>query len=153
MLIAVLFCLFFFSSRRRHTRCALVTGVQTCALPISGQAVLIRNATVHTATSSGTLQDADVLVRDGRIAAVGQGLSAAGARVVDAQGKPLTPALFGGISGIGIEEVSGEDRTNDNAIALGAGDKAMEVRPECDVTLAYNPDEVLVPVTRVASVG
>src|SRR3546814_5773219 len=28
--------LFFFSSRRRHTRCALVTGVQTCALPICG---------------------------------------------------------------------------------------------------------------------
>src|SRR3546814_1478373 len=27
-------CCFFFSSRRRHTRCALVTGVQTCALPI-----------------------------------------------------------------------------------------------------------------------
>src|SRR3546814_7289684 len=26
---------FFFSSRRRHTRCALLTGVQTCALPIS----------------------------------------------------------------------------------------------------------------------
>src|SRR3546814_7691694 len=30
-----LVCTFFFSSRRRHTRCALVTGVQTCALPIS----------------------------------------------------------------------------------------------------------------------
>src|SRR3546814_16696876 len=29
------FVCFFFSSRRRHTRCALVTGVQTCALPIS----------------------------------------------------------------------------------------------------------------------
>src|SRR3546814_8445094 len=29
---------FFFSSRRRHTRCALVTGVQTCALPIYGDA-------------------------------------------------------------------------------------------------------------------
>src|SRR3546814_2872941 len=29
-----LFSSFFFSSRRRHTRCALVTGVQTCALPI-----------------------------------------------------------------------------------------------------------------------
>src|SRR3546814_1256785 len=28
------FIMFFFSSRRRHTRCALVTGVQTCALPI-----------------------------------------------------------------------------------------------------------------------
>src|SRR3546814_7026533 len=31
-----LFVWFVFSSRRRHTRCALVTGVQTCALPISG---------------------------------------------------------------------------------------------------------------------
>src|SRR3546814_14410026 len=29
-----MFIFFFFSSRRRHTRCALVTGVQTCALPI-----------------------------------------------------------------------------------------------------------------------
>src|SRR3546814_5143434 len=29
-----MFGFFFFSSRRRHTRCALVTGVQTCALPI-----------------------------------------------------------------------------------------------------------------------
>src|SRR3546814_3234257 len=28
-------CCFFFSSKRRHTGCALVTGVQTCALPIS----------------------------------------------------------------------------------------------------------------------
>src|SRR3546814_9032091 len=35
-------CLFFFfSSRRRHTRCALVTGVQTCALPISPTVALI----------------------------------------------------------------------------------------------------------------
>src|SRR3546814_10908941 len=31
-----MYFLFFFSSRRRHTRCALVTGVQTCALPIYG---------------------------------------------------------------------------------------------------------------------
>src|SRR3546814_10426633 len=31
---------FFVSSRRRHTRCALVTGVQTCALPISGFGLL-----------------------------------------------------------------------------------------------------------------
>src|SRR3546814_5548386 len=42
----VLFSVFFFSSRRRHTRCALVTGVQTCALPISAQygGTLGRNA-------------------------------------------------------------------------------------------------------------
>src|SRR3546814_3068739 len=41
------YCLiFFFSSRRRHTRCALVTGVQTCALPISSfEADLILQST------------------------------------------------------------------------------------------------------------
>src|SRR3546814_2410777 len=35
-------CLFFFSSRRRHTRCALVTGVQTCALPIYGLHYMVK---------------------------------------------------------------------------------------------------------------
>src|SRR3546814_7514419 len=40
VVMRVLFLVFFFSSRRRHTRCALVTGVQTCALPISQLAML-----------------------------------------------------------------------------------------------------------------
>src|SRR3546814_2440869 len=41
-----LFLFFFFSSRRRHTRCALVTGVQTCALPIfqAQDQLLVRRA-------------------------------------------------------------------------------------------------------------
>src|SRR3546814_9476767 len=34
MFVVLVYCVFFFSSRRRHTRCALVTGVQTCALSI-----------------------------------------------------------------------------------------------------------------------
>src|SRR3546814_7141388 len=34
MVFCFVYLFFFFSSRRRHTRCALVTGVQTCALPI-----------------------------------------------------------------------------------------------------------------------
>src|SRR3546814_5279772 len=42
MLVILVLCLFFFffSSRRRHTMCALVTGVQTCALPILGMTKL-----------------------------------------------------------------------------------------------------------------
>src|SRR3546814_5037401 len=40
--------LFFFSSRRRHTRCALVTGVQTCALPISCSTAQLAGWTVPT---------------------------------------------------------------------------------------------------------
>src|SRR3546814_19006724 len=44
---------FFFSSRRRHTSCALVTGVQTCALPISSSAA--KNKVPPTSTSSSGL--------------------------------------------------------------------------------------------------
>src|SRR3546814_3218617 len=42
---------FFFSSRRRHTRCALVTGVQTCALPISDRDDTSLAAAALTATA------------------------------------------------------------------------------------------------------
>src|SRR3546814_9869821 len=41
MSLYVLVWLFVFSSRRLHTRCALVTGVQTCALPICGPLLLL----------------------------------------------------------------------------------------------------------------
>src|SRR3546814_4936705 len=41
------FLAFFFSSRRRHTRCALVTGVQTCALPISARLLTVNNRAVQ----------------------------------------------------------------------------------------------------------
>src|SRR3546814_14669718 len=43
----MLLVFFFFSSRRRHTRCALVTGVQTCALPIYVLTSNRRLATEH----------------------------------------------------------------------------------------------------------
>jgi imidazolonepropionase-like amidohydrolase len=115
--------------------------------------LLIRNATVHTASKRGTLQATDVLVKYGRIAAIGKHLPAGNAQVVDAQGKPLTPTLFGGITDIGVEEVSGESATVDETLALGANAADMQVRPEFDVTLAYNPESVLVPVARVEGIG
>src|SRR3546814_2915758 len=47
-----MFFIFFFASRRRHTRCALVTGVQTCALPICFQHLLMEKPlkTLHNIT-------------------------------------------------------------------------------------------------------
>src|SRR3546814_9098761 len=55
---------FFFSSRRRHTRCALVTGVQTCALPI----YLRKRAQLHRA---GGRTHADHDQGDGQIGVIG----------------------------------------------------------------------------------
>src|SRR3546814_7263899 len=48
--------MFFFSSRRRHTRCALVTGVQTCALPISQRRL---QPGAHRPSLCGTLQHSE----------------------------------------------------------------------------------------------
>src|SRR3546814_20737934 len=50
------FVFFFFSSRRRHTRCALVTGVQTCALPISSFAQGFCTGTIRATASITTIE-------------------------------------------------------------------------------------------------
>ncbi len=134
----------------------LATTLAAALLAFAGSATaqdfLIRNATVHTAGARGTLKGADVLVRNGRIAAVGTNLEGGNATVIEADGRALTPALFGGITGIGIEEVSGEGSTVDASLSLAAPEE-MSVRPEFDVTLAYNPGSALVPVARVEGIG
>jgi hypothetical protein len=114
-----------------------------------GADVLIRDATVHTVSSRGTLEHADVLIRDGRIAAVGASLSAAGAAVIDAKSRPLTPGLFGGLTAIGLMEVPAEGQTDDSGIAFAAPAWQQQWRPELDVTLAFNPRSSLVPVARI----
>ena len=140
------------ASGHRSTRTRLALGASLLLLALGAQAqdVLIRNATVHTVGTRGTLQNADVLVRGGVIESVGTALAApAGTTVVEASGRPLTPALFGGITDIGIEEVSGESSTVDHTLKLGE----QPLRPEFDVTLAYNPASILVPVTRLEGIG
>ena len=133
-------------------RIALAAALLALAGTTAAQDLLVRNATVHTATARGTLKGTDVLVRDGRIAAIGSGLDAGNATVVEAAGRSLTPAMFGGITGIGIEEVSGESSTVDASLSLAAP-PAMAVRPEFDVTLAYNPASAVLPVARVEGIG
>ncbi|MCI0436626.1 MAG: amidohydrolase, partial [Gemmatimonadetes bacterium] len=60
--------------------------------PAHADSVLIRNAIVHTMGSAGTLANTDILVIDGTIEALGRALDApAQARVIDAQGQPVTP--------------------------------------------------------------
>lgn len=63
--------------------------------PAQPAAVLVRNATVWTAGPQGTLANADVLVRGGRIAAVGRSIAApAGAVVIDGTGKHVAPGII-----------------------------------------------------------
>ena len=122
----------------------------SCATLANAQTVLIRGATVHTVAEQGVLNNTDVLIRDGKIAAIGSGLGApSDATSVDAKGRALTPGLFGGLSGIGAEEVTLEPTTADAGVILNAPAFEMQWRPEFDVTAAYNARSVLVPIARI----
>jgi imidazolonepropionase-like amidohydrolase len=70
--------------------------------PASAPATLIQNAVVLTGTGS-RLEHGDVLIEDGKIAAVGTGLSPpAGARIVDAKGRTVTPGIIDIHSHLGV---------------------------------------------------
>src|SRR3546814_125807 len=78
-------CVFFFSSRRRHTRCALVTGVQTCALPIYACSQLGVRVELGTGVAgfSGDDRLEEVLASDGRRFAADNALVCIGAEPED----------------------------------------------------------------------
>lgn len=119
--------------------------LQTQAAPAAP--VLIRDATVHTMTAAGVLSHTDVLIRDGRIAELGRALTApVGAKVIDAGGRPLTPGLFGGVGHLGLEEIGLEPTVDDYSLKLGA------MRPEFDVTSAFDPDSVVLGVGRLGGI-
>ncbi len=85
------------------------------------QTILIKNATVWTNEAEGILQGADILLRNGKIAAVGKNLSASDAKVIDGTGKHLTPGIIDEHSHIaaasineGAQSVTSEVRIGDN---------------------------------------
>jgi imidazolonepropionase-like amidohydrolase len=86
------------------------------------ETILIRNATVWTNEAQGVIKNADVLLKDGKIAAVGQGLTApAEAKVIDGTGKHVTAGIIDEHSHIaaasineGGQSVTSEVRISDN---------------------------------------
>jgi imidazolonepropionase-like amidohydrolase len=85
------------------------------------ETILIKNATVWTNEAEGVLQNADVLIKNGKIAGVGKNLSDASARVIDGTGKHVTPGVIDEHSHIaaasineGGQSVTSEVRIADN---------------------------------------
>ncbi len=90
---------------------------------------LFKGATVWTQGSQGVLENADVLVRDGKIARVGRGLDAPrGAVVVDAAGKHLTPGLI--------------DCHSHTAIRGGVNEGSNNVTAEVRIQDVVDPDDI-----------
>lgn len=85
------------------------------------ETILIKNATVWTNEKEGVIKNTDVLLKNGKIAAVGKNLSEAGARVIDGTGKHVTPGIIDEHSHIaassineGGQSVTSEVRIKDN---------------------------------------
>jgi imidazolonepropionase-like amidohydrolase len=106
------------------------------------QTVAITNAHILTAGPKGEIANGTIVVKDGKIAAVGADVRApAGAQVVDAKGQVVTPGFLAVNSALGATEVSalGNDLSV-NDPKLGAA---------FDVSYALNPESVLIPVARL----
>ncbi len=113
------------------------------------QTTAIMNGAVHTVTN-GVIENGDVIIEDGRIVQVGADLSPpAGATVVDATGKVVTPGIFAPISTIGIEEIGLDAEANDSSPERGAG---FPLGAALDAVDAYRPMSTLIPVNRAGGV-
>ena len=112
--------------------------------------LLITNGLVFTGDDTPPNQ-LDILIEDGLIEAVASDLSTAEAdQVIDAAGRPVTPALFAGITAAGLSEIgmvyeAVDSRLNELYTGL--------MHPEFDVRKAYNPLSSVVPVTRIEGYG
>ncbi len=128
-----------------RTSLRLTTALLTLAASAaSAQTTAITNATVHTVGPDGTLDNATIVIENGRIVEVGTGIQVpAGAEVIDASGKIVSPGLFSPMGQLGLSEVSAVAGTND---AVQRGD---DFTAGFDVADAYNRRSVLIPISRI----
>ena len=125
--------------------CALVLGGPLASIEACAEALFVNDATIHTMARGVVLQNADILVRDGRVKAIARELPVpSDAAVIEAEGRPVTPGLFAGISQLGLVEITLE-------VPGGAPGQppATDLRPEFDVTRIYDPLSSTIPVTRI----
>jgi imidazolonepropionase-like amidohydrolase len=129
--------------RRRFIATALVL---TC-ISARAETIAIVHAKAWTLTAATSVENATVVVSDGKIASVAaDGAAPAGARVIDAKGRPLTPGLVHPATHLGLLEVSAATDTVDT------GTKAASLGADFDVQYAINPNSALVQLARADGV-
>lgn len=111
-----------------------------------GETLLIKGGKVHTLADAGTLESADILVRDGRVEVVAPSLGTSADRVIDARGKVVTPGVIAPVSELGLVEIGAASATNDYAVSGESIGSAFDPLP------AYNPKSTLIPFNRAGGV-
>lgn len=112
------------------------------ASPVAAQTLAVVNAEAWTMESDQPVRNATILIENGRITSVSEGGAApAGATVIDARGKPVTPGFVNAATQIGLVEVASADDTRDQA-------STDERSPGYDVSRALNGNSTLVSLAR-----
>lgn len=138
---------------RRALRLALLGSLPFAAPALAGPEwtpatptrFALTGGTVHT-VSGGVLENATVLVDDGRITAVGTGLAApSDATVYDCRGKHVYPGFIAANTMLGLIEVGTIEGSNDTQ-------ETGDVNPNIRAEVMINPDSDLLPVARLNGV-
>jgi imidazolonepropionase-like amidohydrolase len=128
---------------------ALLAASALCAalaLPAAAQTIAITGGTVALGDGSAPIQNGTVVIRDGRVVAAGQSVAVpAGAQVVNAAGKWVTPGIIAGFSRLGLVDVDAVSGANDQS-SDGPFSAALDIAP------AINPNAAPVPINRAEGV-
>ena len=105
----------------------------------------LTHAKIFTLAGS-TIEDGTLIIRDGKIAAVGVGLDIpAGAQVIDAKGLQVYPGLFDPITQMGLREIGAVSATVDST-------ETGSYNPDVVAATAVSPSSEHIPVTRAAGI-
>ena len=119
---------------------ALILLLFSWTLPARAETVLLTGATVHT-VSGPTLSPGQVLIRDGRIEAVGTAIPSKADKVVKLEGRHLYPGLIAASTSLGLIEIDAVRATRD-------ANEVGDYTPDVESWVAVNPDSELIPVAR-----
>jgi len=99
--------------------------------------LLLKNAKIHTATDKGTIEKADILIRDGIIVKIGKNIVSYRAVVEDLSGKVISPGLIAPQTQLGIVEIELIPETRD--------DRSDIYSAGLSIDSAFNPSSTLIP--------
>lgn len=109
--------------------------------PASAETVAIINARLETATAAGTIPSGTIVLKDGKIVAVGAGVTPpADARVIDAAGRVVTPGLIAPSTNLTVSEIEAVRETRDD----GSG----KLTAGFDISYGVNPASAMIPLAR-----
>jgi imidazolonepropionase-like amidohydrolase len=112
------------------------------AAPALAQTIAITGARIETVSPAGSIASGVIIIRDGKIAAVGAGVPVpAGARVIDAAGKVVTPGLIAPSTNLGAAELEQVRSTRDDR-------NGSSVSAAFDLQYGFNPASTLIPLAR-----